>query len=325
MNFLNRKKPGADQAVLCVLLASAHPDPGLIDLLAEKEGLSLREAFTMHGVMQALPGTNLVILDEVFASSLVSRELLKRALETSGIPVASPDAFRAAPEEWFGRARLAGSRQISYLPSRQAILTSWSGGVGKTTLAMAVTKHFAERTGLPAALLELSMGGSAIQARISEKLPEFFAIATEKAEPVVWQGVSLYPMDGRTLEVLWSEDPQGVRQVLKEIRQKHTLLVVDGFPGHPLFPELSQPSPGLVHLVVASPREDAVAQAQRLMKEVPSPSHLVMNMTRNLADRAESGISIALPFRESWAQSLDARLADPLLGLIYAGWNRRNS
>ena len=68
-----------------------------------------------------------------------------------------------------------------------------------------------------------------------------------------------------------------------------------------------------------------MAQAQRLMKEVPTPAHLVMNMARNLADRAESGISIALPYRESWAQSLDARLADPLLNLIYAGWNRKNS
>ena len=325
MKFLNRKRPGTNQAGLCVLLASARPDPLLIDLLASKEGVILREAFTMQGVLQALPGTNLVILDEVITSPSVSGELLERALETSGIPVTSPDGFRTAPDEWFGRARLTGSRQITYLPSRQVNLASWSGGVGKTTLALAVAKRFAERTGLPVALLELSMGGSAIQARISDKLPEFFAIATEKAEPVVWQGVSLYPMDGRTLEVLWSEDPQGVRVVLKEIRQKHTLLVADGFPGHLLFPELSQPSPGLVHLVVASPREDAVAQAQRLMKEVPSPAHLVMNMARNLADRAENGISITLPYRESWAQSLDTRLADPLLGLIYAGWNRKKS
>ena len=325
MKFPNRKRPGSDQAGLCVLLASARPDPAMIDLLAGREGLCLREAFTMQGVLQGLPGANLVILDEVIASSLVSRELLKRALETSGIPVTSPDDFQEAPDEWLGRARLASSRQITYLPSRQVNLASWSGGVGKTTLAMAVAKRFAERTGLPAALLELSMGGSAIQARISDKLPEFFAIATEKAEPAVWQGVSLYPMDGRTLEVLWSEDPDGVRRVLKEIRQRHTLLVVDGFPGHPLFPELSQTAPGLVHLVITTPREDAVAQAQRLMTEVPSPAYLLMNMTRNLADRAESGISIALPYRESWAQSLDARLADPLLNLIYAGWNRKNS
>ncbi|NMB67683.1 MAG: hypothetical protein GYA20_02840, partial [Chloroflexi bacterium] len=112
MKFPNRKRPGTDQAGLCVLLASAHPDPAMIDLLAGREGLYLREAFTMQGVMQGLPGANLVILDEVIASSLVSRELLKRALETSGIPVTSPDDFQQAPDEWLGRARLASSRQI---------------------------------------------------------------------------------------------------------------------------------------------------------------------------------------------------------------------
>lgn len=325
MKFLNRKRPGANQAGLCVLLASAHPDPALIDLLAEREGLCLREAFTMQGVLQALPGTNLVILDEVIASSLVSRELLKRALETSGIPVTAPVDFQSAPEEWLGRARLTSTRKITYLPFRQVNLVNWSGGVGKTTLAMAVCKRFAERTGLPAALLELSMGGSALHARISADLPEFFAIATEKADPALWQGVSLYPMDGRTIDVLWSENPDGVRHVLREIRRRHTLFVVDCFPGHPLFPELAQASTGMVNLVVTSPRDDAVLQARRLMKELPALSHLVLNMARNLADRAETGISVTLPYREGWAQSVDARLADPLLELVYSGWNRRKS
>lgn len=325
MKFLNRSKSGANRAGLTVLLASAHPDPALIQILSDREGVNLREAFTTQGVMQAMPGANLVILEAVIASPNTTYELLDRALETSGIPVTSPLDFQSTPEEWLGRARLASARQITYLPSRQVNLVNWSGGVGKTTLAMAICKRFVERTGLPAALLELSMGGSALHARISENLPEFFAIATEKAKPTLWQGVSLYPMDGRTIDVLWSEDPDGVRRVLKEIRRKHTLFVVDCFPGHPLFPELSQPSAGMVHLVVTSPRDDAVLQAHRLMKEVPQPAHLVLNMARNLADRAESGVSVTLPYREGWALSVDARLADPLLELIYSGWNRRKS
>jgi hypothetical protein len=81
----------------------------------------------------------------------------------------------------------------------------------------------------------------------------------------------------------------------------------------------------LVNLVVTSPRDDAVLQARRLMKEMPAPAHLVLNMTRSLADRAESGVSATLPFNENWAQSVDGRLADPLLGLVYACWNRRNA
>jgi cellulose biosynthesis protein BcsQ len=257
--------------------------------------------------------------------STTSQEVLDRALELSGIPVTCSQGFLSEPEEWLGRARLTSARQILFLPPRQVNLVNWSGGVGKTTLGMAISKRFVQRTGLPAALLELSMGGSALHARVSENLPEFFAIATHKADPAEWQGVNLYPMDGRTIDVLWSEDPQGVQRVLAEIRRKHTLFVVDCNPGHPLFPELSRSAPGLVNLVVTSPRDDAVLQAHRLMKEVPAPAHLVLNMARSLADRAESGVSVTLPFKEGWAQSADARLADPLLGLIYSGWNRRKA
>ena len=128
------------------------------------------------------------------------------------------------------------------------------GGVGKTTLAMAICRRFVARTGLPAALLELSMGGSALHARISKDLPEFYTIATHKEESALWYGVSLYPMDGRAIDVLWNENPEGVRQILADIRHKHSLFVVDCFPGHPLFPEICGPAAGLVNLVVTTPR-----------------------------------------------------------------------
>lgn len=322
-SFLNHRKSKENETSLSVLVASCMPDLHVLEALSERNDVKLREAFTTQGVLQELPGTNLVILDEVIAMSNTSQEVLERALELSGVPVTCSQGFLTEPEEWLGRARLTSARQTLFLPPRQVNLVNWSGGVGKTTLAMAISKRFVQRTGLPAALLELSMGGSALHARISENLPEFFAIATHKAEPAEWQGVNLYPMDGRTIDVLWSEDPQGVQRVLAEIRRKHTLFVVDCYPGHPLFPELSRSAPGLVNLVVTSPRDDAVLQAHRLMKEVPAPAHLVLNMARSLADRAESGVSVTLPFKEGWAQSTDARLADPLLGLVYSGWDRR--
>lgn len=78
--------------------------------------------------------------------------------------------------------------------------------------------------------------------------------------------------------------------------------------------------PGLVNLVVTSPRDDSILQARRLMSEVSEPFHLVLNMTKSLADRTEKDVSVALPYNESWALSSDPRLADPLLELIYQGW-----
>lgn len=314
---LFRKQPPTS---LQVLLAACQPNPAVLAVLADQPDLIVREAFSTRGVIQALPGAQLVILDALLPQADTPDDVLRRALEGSGVPVASPGNFLANPEEWLGRARLAGALRVSFLPTRQVNLINWAGGVGKTTLAMAIGKRFVQRTGLPAALLELSLGGSALHARISPDLPEFFALATHKAEPAHWHGVNLYPMDGRSLSVLWAEDPDGVRTMLAEIRRQHTLLVVDAFPGHPLYPDLVQSQPGVINLIVTSPRDDALMQARRLMAESPEPSHLVLNMARSVADRAEADVSVVLPHKESWAQAADSRLADPLLALIYSGW-----
>jgi hypothetical protein len=305
---------------LIVLIGTQTPETQVIELLNKEPNVQVREAFTSKGVLQNLSGVQLVILGELLPVSGVSHEILQSSLDRSGIPVVSQPDFILNPREWLGRAHLAAAKEIAFLPARQINLINWSGGVGKTTLAMAICKRFVQNTGLPAALLELSMGGSALHARVSPDLPEFFAIATHKEKPALWQGVSLYPMDGRSIEVLWGEDPEGLRKLLAEIRHNHTLFVVDCFPGHPLFPELTQSRPGLFNLVVTSPRDDAILQARRVLKEIPEPGHLILNMAKSMADRAESGVSVFLPHNETWATSLDHRLADPILNLVYKGW-----
>jgi len=317
--ILPNQKPKGD---LVVLLATCKPDQRLLDTLAGYPSLALREAFTTQGTLQSLVGANLVVFGEVISIPGLSNEVLTRTLETSGIPIVSIESFLEQPEEWLSRARLASARQVTILPSRQVNLVNWSGGVGKTTLAMAVCKRFVERTSLPAALLELSMGGCALHARVSADVPEFFTIATQNVPPARWHGVSLYPMEGRTAEVMWSEEPVRVLNVLAEIRKQNTLLVVDAFPGHPVFADLAMPQPGRFNFVVTSPRDDALLQAKRLHAELPETKHLVLNMSRTLADRTGVQADVILPFRESWAANLDRHLADPILEVIYPGWNR---
>lgn len=307
------------EASLVVLLASHQPGPDLLEFLSGHQ-IVLREAFTTRGVLQNLSGVNLVILDDPLPLEESPAEVMLTALERSGIPFVGRDAFMLDSDEWLSRARLAGSRQITFLPPRQINLMSWAGGVGKTTLALAICRSFVQRTGLPAALLELSMGASALQARLGNGFPEFFSIATQQEKPALWHGVSIYPMDGRTVNVLLADDPGRLDAVLTEIRQRHTLFVVDGFPGHPFYPKLARPVPGLVNLVIASPREDTLMQARRLMDEVSRPAHLVLNMSRSLADRAEPGVDIIIYHHEARAQTLDFRLADPILKKIYSGW-----
>lgn len=185
-NLFTSLKKSRQEATLVVLLATSQPNSEVLESLARLGDIQVRESFTTRGVLQRLPGAHLVILDEVLITPEVSREILDRTLEMSGIPVVSSGPFLSDAGEWIGRARLTSTRKITFLPPRQVNLVNWSGGVGKTTLAMAICRRFVARTGLPAALLELSMGGSALHARISRDLPEFFAIATHKEDAGLW-------------------------------------------------------------------------------------------------------------------------------------------
>ncbi len=308
---------------LTILMASYNPDQTILEFLSLQPDLNIREAFSTQGMIQGLPLSDLVIHDHLIETNSISWELISRTLEKIRVPTITPDVFLANPEEWLSKARLAKSTKISFLPSHQISILNWSGGVGKTTLSLATCKRFIEKTGLPAALLELGMGCSALQARLPGDLPEFYNLTIGKEPPGKWQGVSIYSMDIRSFEVLWRENPTKVLDFVNQIRKSHTLLVFDCFPGHVLFPEVMNTNLPTTNLVIASPREDTLAQAKRLMSEVPEPTHLVLNMARSLADSAGTGASVTLPYNERWATSFDHRLADPLLELVYPGWNKR--
>ncbi len=316
----NREKK---EKPLSILLATAQPEPELVSQLSSVSEGNLKEAFSTRGVLNGLSGTSLVVMGDVIPTEDVSREILDGALCRSQIPVASPPEFQAETEEWLARARLTHQKQLRYLPPRQINFVNWAGGVGKTTLAMAVTRRFTQVTGLPAALLELSLGGSALHARVSPDLPDFYEIATGQASPLTWRGVDLYPMDGRGIRVLLEQEPERVNQAIQEIRKRHTLFVVDAFPGHPLWSQLSVENPGTVNFVVTSPRDDALLQAMRIKSEMGEQARLVLNMARGVADRLENGVSVFLPYREAWAASLDKHLADPLLAQVYPGWRQK--
>lgn len=321
MNLFRKKDKNAQ--TLYVLVADQNPSLEVLNLLARQSQVEVREAFTTRGLLAALSGANLVIVGSLILSEGVSREILSSTLDRAQVPVVSPEDFLQQPEDWLARGRLVHQRQVQYLPPRQVNLVNWAGGVGKTTLAMAVTRRFSRSTGLPVALLELSLGGSALHARISPDLPGFYDIATGQAKPGQWEGVDLYPMDGRSIQVLLDQEPERVQQVLADIQRQHTLFVVDAFPGHPLWPGLNPDQAHVFTIIVTSPRDDAVLQARQLKADLGRRSLVCLNMARGLADRVESGVDIFLPYKESWALSQDRRLADPLLAQVYPGWRSK--
>jgi MinD-like ATPase involved in chromosome partitioning or flagellar assembly len=320
---LFRKKP--QQTKLIVLLAAKDPDPKLVDYLARRDDVILRETFSTRGVIRGLPDADLVVLGPVISLWDVDETLMQHTLESTNIPVATPEAMLANPEEWFGSARLTSRKKLQYLPMRYVLVTGWAGGVGKSMLALGMAKRFRERN-LPTAFFEASAGGSYLVSRLGPQLHSLYDVITGDAQPSDWHGVKLFPLDHRSSQVL--ADDARLPDFLAGLRKGYTLTMVDASPDHPYWPRLLDLATTV--FIVTAPRDDSLYQAETLQKELEPITaarpelkiHLVLNMVQSLGQRIGlSGlVSASIPYNERWASQLDARLFDPLLNLVYPGW-----
>jgi cellulose biosynthesis protein BcsQ len=220
---------------------------------------------------------------------------------------------------------LANRKKLQYLPSRFVLVAGWAGGVGKSTIALAIAKRFRERN-LPTAFLEASEGGSYLVSRFGSQLHSLYDVITGESEASEWAGIKLHPIDYRASQVL-SEDKR-MPDFLAALKQGYTLVMVDASPNHPFWPRLLDLATTI--LVVTSPREDSLFQAETLLKELQPirtarpdlQVHLIMNMVRTLGERVGmSGlVAASIPYDERMANQLDPRMADPILNLLYPGW-----
>ncbi|MBN1440559.1 MAG: hypothetical protein JW929_14220 [Anaerolineales bacterium] len=323
LNFFRRKKDQADR--LIILLAAKDPDPKLVGVLAERQEVVMRETFTTRGVIRGLPDADLVVLGEVIPVWDVDPALMENTLECTRIPVTTPEQMLAQPEEWISSARLANRKKLQYLPSRFVLVTGWAGGVGKSTLALAVAKRFRERN-LPTALLEANAGGSYLISRLGPQLHSLYDVLTGEDTATEWEGIKLHPIDHRASQVL-AEDPR-LPNFLAGLKKGYTLVVVDAAPSHPFWPYLLDLATTV--LVITAPREESLYQAETLLKELEPVRaarpdlkvHLIMNMVRSLGERiGMSGmVGASIPHSDRMANHLDPRIADPILNLLYPGW-----
>jgi Mrp family chromosome partitioning ATPase len=323
LNFFRRKPDQRDK--LIVLLAAKDPDPKLVDVLARRGEVILRETFTTRGVIRGLPDADLVVLGGVIPVWDVDQSLMQNTLECTRIPVTTPEQMLAQPEEWIASARLANRKKLQYLPARFVLIGGWAGGVGKSTLALAIAKQFRERN-LPTAFLEANAGGSYLVSRLGPQLHSLYNVITGEEAPSEWEGIKLFPIDHRASQVL-AEDPR-LPDFLTELKKGYTLVMVDASPSHPFWPRLLDLATTI--LVITAPREESLFQAETLLKELEPirasrpdlKVHLIMNMVRTMGERiGMSGmVGAAIPYNERMAAQLDGRIADPILNLLYPGW-----
>jgi len=284
------------------------------------------EAITCDGVYRALSdGADLVIADpNQLATISLSPEGLLEVISSSGVPLATPSEFAADPISW-QEAALAAKGEISHLPSRLVAVTSYSGGVGKTTISLDMAALFHLKTELPTMVMEFVAGVSALRAICNMEAPSLYDCITEGLRPAEWRGVDILPMDfalARTLPA------RSIANFLSKERRAHVLTIVDSPFQHPLLGEVLEEVPPDVWLIVGDPKPDALYNAEKLAEELSSERwggaensrRVVINMVRG-SRLSLLGVDrdLALPFIKA-PERYEGKLGGRVLKLIYPTW-----
>jgi hypothetical protein len=289
----------------------ATKDLTVFDALQGLTGLEYREALFTGQIYDALPNAQLIIVDfDDLVEHPYSVGMLRGVLSDSDIPVVSSEEFLSEPDHWLMEARRLGG-EVTDLPTKRTVaFVSYSGGVGKTVLAMDTAVHFARRTKLPVVLLEFTYGESAVQALVGSSVPVLFELATQPdVEPIVWNGVTLVPMDydnSRDLSI------QLLGKYLKDVMREHVLTVIDAHWPHALIGAVRDEIDRWY--VVATPRPDAVENAEKLAAELGPKASIVLNQKGGVVDSiALSGVdrAVELPVvkePDRWQGSLGKRI-----------------
>ncbi len=288
---------------LTVLVAT--PTPGVLPALVEatqhlqRVTLARREALSASGAYAHLTGAHLAIIDpETLAGADAERAQLTAALQGARqLVVVSGAAFLEDPSLYLERA-VQSSGLGEMLPPRAVAFTAIAGGVGKTTLALATARAFHATTRLPAVVIELSAGPSALYALAQIEAPTLYEVLEQGAEFPTWEGVTLAGMDWSLARLL---EPARVAELWAKLAAAHIFTAGDAPAWHPYFTHL----PASHHLVLSDGRADALSSALTLRAELArgeAPVEVALNRA-GVAGRVSLPLKPALQLptlRDPW-------------------------
>lgn len=270
----------------------ATRDLSVFDALQGLSGLEYDEALFTGQIYESLPGAQLIIVDfDDLVEHPYSVGMLRGLLAESDVPFVSSEEFLAEPDSWLMEARRLGGEATDLPTKRNIAFVSYSGGVGKTVLALDTAVHFARRAQLPVCMIEFAYGESAVSALVGANVPALFELATQPdVEPMVWNEVTLVPMDydnSRDLSI------QLLGKYLKDVMREHVLTVIDARWPHALIGAVRDDIDRWY--VVGTPRPDAVENAEKLAAELGPKANIILNRKGGVVDSlALSGVDRAL-------------------------------
>lgn len=306
---------------LTVLLAAPQQASELIPVLQQvgQRRLQLREAATTGGAYRTIrtEPVALMILDRDLPVVDLDVSGLIQAATQSGVLTVTADELLEDPAVWLARAAQKQQRRRGplVLPLR-LVLTSLSGGTGKTSVGWALAQA-AARLRVSVAMIEVAWGNGALSARLGldEEYPDLYRVVTEQTAPAKVNGITVVPVRDATWRLLLGT-PEKVRAWLDQIARVHVLTIVDIHAGHPLY-RVAQDWADQV-AVFADGRPETVDNA-RLLLEALDKSVLVANragiqdrLALRLAGNVVGRQTVTLP------EGIQ-RAGDALLQQIYQG------
>ncbi len=312
------------QPTVRVLVATSQAEVhAALESIAPYQAL---EAVTTRGVYHALSNAQLAIVEiERLIEEEIARETLVEILNRSPLPWTTPEGFLADPLTWRAHA-LAAAGNFHSFPPATAALTSYSGGVGKTTLSLDAAVHFASRTKLPTAVVEFPYGPSALRVitGVTEGAGFVDGAHNDHVKFPSWRGVTLVTVNYNDVGGILK--PDEVAHCFARIQAAHVLTLVDSEYPHPWL-EMIAPQMN-TFIIVAAPRADAwnnaaaLKQGMQRTPDVYRHSQVVFNLVEGWGDRlTQMGLerTMDLP-RIKNPERLDGRLGMHLLKAVYPYW-----
>ena len=306
------------QTQLIVVVATRQRD-ALATLAAVTDvPVTRREALTTDGLYRALSGAHLAIVDLADVAESTGLDRARMAAVLANLLTATGADFAARPTHYLDQAR-AASGLSGALPARCVALAGLSGGVGKSTLALSLARYFRHKTGLPAAVIELSTGPSgllALLARDDQAWPHLYEVVSQAKTWPIWEGVTLGGMAWETARLL--TDAQ-ILAAWRTITDQHILTVIDAPAYHPAWPLAQQLADRVLY--VADGRADALANAVWLLSQDDDKGSVLLNRG-GLAARVAlpQAPVIDLPDVGRSASTFGPELGRRLMPIIYPGW-----
>lgn len=291
----------------------------VFETLRAMPDVEIEPALTTEEIAKVIPSAQLVLIDfedvvEYPYDIGMIQAFLAEAQETRGLAWTRSADFLADPDDWLQQASRA--RGGPKLPDKLTVgFVSYSGGVGRTTLALDMSLHFARRAQRPVLLLEFVYGTSALAALTGLEMPFLYDLASKiDLQPAVFKGVTLVPMDYENCRLL---PPEEFGKYFKRQMANHVLTVVDAVWPHGLIRSIHDDVDQW--LIVATPRLDAVENAKKLQLELGAKATTVFNQKRGAGDSLalagmERGLDLPYVNRvDEWS----GRLGGELLNFVY--------